>query len=314
MIYHSHGEEKGHDHAHHDHQPQHFNRAFLIAIGANSLFVVAQLIFAFLANSTSLLADAVHNLGDVLSLVLAWIAHGLMQKSPTAKASYGWKKSSILAALANGSLLIFSCGIIATEAIYKLFSPTEIQTIAVMIVAGIGILVNGLTAMLFMKNHDDLNIHAAFLHLLYDALISVGVVLAAVLIYFTGWFWLDPLVGLMIAVIILKGTWTLFTDSFRLMIDAVPKNISWEAVQARLAAIPGVDGVHDLHIWALSTRENALSVHLYMPDRPLRDDERQALVHELRHQFKIHHCTVQIEQTNTDCDDQCQQIPQKKCK
>ncbi|ASQ45039.1 cation diffusion facilitator family transporter [Legionella clemsonensis] len=309
MIFHQpNNEEHNHPHAHSHHHVSEFNGAFLIAIIANGVFVICQIIFAYLANSTSLLADAVHNLGDVLSLILAWIANGLLKRLPTHHTTYGMKKTSILAALANGVLLVFTCGIIATEAMYKLFSPTEIQAVSVIIVASIGIVVNGATAALFLRGTDDLNIRGAFLHLLYDALISVGVVIAAVILYFTNWLWIDPIVGLLIAVIIIKGTWSLFADSFHLIIDAVPRGISWMDVRDSLQAEPGVKEVHDLHIWALSTKENALSVHLYMPETPLSDEARQVLVKMLRDKHQIHHATIQVERNLTFCEDACKPI------
>lgn len=303
------GHNHSHDHGSHDHSHAHpvptFSKAFLIAIIANGLFVVFQITFAIIANSSSLLADAIHNLGDVLGLVLAWIANSLLKKLPTEKTTYGMKKTSILAALANGIMLVFTCGIIATDAIYKLFSPTPISAGSVMMVAAIGILVNGSTALLFLRGTDDLNIRAAFMHLFYDALISVGVVISAAILYYTNWLWIDPVVGLLIAVIIMRGTWSLFKDSFRLIIDGVPTNISSIAVKEVLENLAGVKQVHDLHIWALSTKENALSVHLWMPDGAMSDIERQTLTKLLKEKHNIDHATIQIE-TNLDyCDDAC---------
>jgi cobalt-zinc-cadmium efflux system protein len=215
------------------------------------------------------------------------------------------KKTSILAALANGVLLVFTCGIIVTEAVYKLFSPSVVDASSVMIVAGIGIVVNGATAALFLRGANDLNIRAAYLHLIYDALVSVGVVVAAILLYWTGYLWLDPLMGLLIAAIILKGTWSLFTDSFRLIIDGVPRGIVVLNVQELLSSQEGVQGVHDLHIWALSTQENALSVHLWMPEQPLSDNARQALIKRLHDDHDIHHVTIQVERTQGSCEDRC---------
>ncbi|MGQ3892515.1 cation diffusion facilitator family transporter [Legionella sp. CNM-4043-24] len=305
--HHTHG---GHSHGHHhgpDAQPA-FNRAFFIAITANGLFVLCQIFFSITSHSTSLLADAVHNLGDVLGLIMAWVANGLLKKSPTEKSTYGLKKSSILSALANGLMLVFSCGIIATDAMYKLFTPSEIQAVPVMIVAAIGIVINGTTAMLFLGGRDDLNIRSAYLHLLYDALISVGVVVAAAVLYWTGWLWIDPIVGLLIAAIILKGTWTLFTDSLRLILDAVPRDISWAAVRDMLLAEDGVEQIHDLHIWALSTQENALSVHLLMPAKELTDEARHRLVIALKEKHKIQHATIQVEKDLAFCDDACSAI------
>lgn len=292
----------------HQHPPSsaaQFNTAFIVAIIANGLFVVLQIIFAFLTNSTSLLADGIHNLGDVLSLILAWVAHLLLRRAPSDSSTYGMKKTSILASFANGVLLIFTCGIIVTEAMYKFFSPTDIEALSVIIVAGVGIVVNGLTALLFMHGKEDLNIRAAFLHLTYDALISLGVVLSATLLYFTHWLWLDPLVGILIAIIILKGTWSLFADSFRLIIDGVPRGISIQTVRTWLEELEDVEEVHDLHVWALSTQENALSVHLWMPNNPLSDEKRHRLNETLRTEFNIHHTTIQVERALNFCKDSC---------
>ena len=300
-----HGHDCAHDHHGHSHEVVTFDKAFLIAIVANGLFVLLQIVFAYTSNSTSLLADAFHNLGDVLGLVLAWVATGLMKRAPTMKATYGLKKTSILSALANGILLVFTCGIIATEAMYKFFSPTEIKAVSVMIVAGVGIVVNSTTALLFMRGSDDLNIRSAYLHLFYDALISVGVVLSAGLMYLTGWLWIDPVVGLLIAAIILKGTWSLFISSFRLMMDGVPDSISWSSVSGFLLEKPGVESFHDLHIWALSTQENAMSVHLFMPTIELTDQLRTEWVEQLKQEFGIQHVTIQVEKTEADCHDAC---------
>jgi len=290
---------------HHHHQPNEFNRAFFIATIANSIFVVIQIIYAVIANSNSLLADAFHNLGDVLSLILAWIANSLMTRKPTHKASYGLKKSSILAAFANGGLLIFTCGIIATEAFYKLLAPEPVHAWTVLIVASIGIAVNGATALLFLKGQEDLNIRGAYLHLVYDALVSVGVVAAALSMMLTGWLWLDPLMGLLIAYIILKGTWSLFKDSLHLMMDAVPKHISLTNVKSLLESLPGVQQVHDVHIWALSTQENALSAHLWMPDALLSDQARSNLITTLKKDYHIQHVTIQVERDLRYCEDGC---------
>ncbi len=295
-----------HDHDGHSHNtPVTYNKAFFISIVANGLFVILQIFYAYIANSTSLLADAFHNLGDVLGLILAWIAMGLMKRKPTERTTYGLKKTSILAALVNGALLVFTCGIIATEAVYKFISPSETQALAVMVVAGIGIVVNGTTALLFLRGSEDLNIRGAYLHLFYDALVSVGVVISAGLLYYTHWLWIDPVVGLLIALVILKGTWSLFADSFRLIIDGVPSSISWTEVSTFLLEKSGVKGIHDLHIWAMSTQENALSVHLYMPEEQLTDVLRAQWVEELKKQFGIQHATIQIERTAVDCIDAC---------
>ncbi|MCP0913895.1 cation transporter [Legionella septentrionalis] len=293
------------DSATHHHAVPRFNLAFLIAITANGLFVICQIFFAYVANSTSLFADAIHNLGDVLSLMVAWVGNSSLKRQPTDRSTYGMKKISILAALANGVLLIFTCGIIVSEAMYKFFSPAAIDAFTVMSVAAVGIGVNGATALLFLRGMNDLNIRAAFMHLVADALISIGVVFSAILLYWTGWLWIDPAVGLIIAAIILKSTWSLFADSFRLIIDGVPRGISLIEVRELLKNQAGVRDVHDLHIWALSTQENALSVHLWMPEEPLSDLKRQELIKKLRKEYHIQHVTIQIERNRTHCEDTC---------
>lgn len=295
-----------HNHGHHhEHTTPVSSRAFITAITTNGVFVVCQLIFAYIAHSNSLFADAVHNLGDVFSLVVAWAGNQMLVRAPTDKATYGMKKASILAALANVTILVFTSGIIASEAISKFFSPTEINTSFVMIVASIGVLVNAATAILFLKGSDDLNIRAAFLHLAYDALISLGVVLAALLMSLTGWLWLDPLVGLLIAAIILSGSWSIFKDSLRLITDCVPKHISVSKVHALLMQQEGVEGVHDLHIWAMSTQENALSAHLWMPNNQLNDEMLKDISKKLNEQHNIHHTTIQVEKSERHCNDAC---------
>ncbi len=290
---------------HHAHSPASFNKAFIIAIFANGLFVILQIAMAIYSNSTSLLADAVHNLGDVLGLVLAWGATRLLSKAATTTTTFGMKKTTILASLVNGIMLVFSCGIIATEAVYKLFTPTAIDSELVIMVAALGIVINGVTAVLFMRGKADLNIRAAYYHLLYDAVISVGVVVSASILYVTNWLWIDPVIGLLIAVCIVKGTWRLFTESFKLIIDGVPSEVSWHAVNDLLLAEPGVQQIHDLHIWAISTQENALSVHLYMPHQLLSDAARQLLSNRLATEHAIHHATFQIERDLSYCPDSC---------
>lgn len=300
-----HNHHHGHHHAPHSSSNNQFGRAFVVAIVANGLFVLLQIIAAINADSTILLADAIHNLGDVLGLAMSWVAHRLLTRTPTDKTTYGMKKSSILAAFANGTMLVFTCGIIASEAIYKLVTPTEVHAFSVMIVAFIGIIINGVTAMLFFKGTHDLNIKSAYLHLVYDALISIGVVFSAALLYITGWLWIDPVVGLIIALLILRGTWSLFKESLQLIVDGVPREISLVQVREFFLAINGVAQVHDLHIWALSTQENALSVHLLMPDAPLTDERRLHLIKRLKEQHNIHHVTIQIERDDRFCDDAC---------
>lgn len=281
------------------------NRAFIIAIFTNGLFVILQIIFARLASSTSLLADAIHNLGDVLSLIVAWIGNYLLVKKATTTTTYGFKKASILAALANVVLLVFTCGLIAAEAVFKFFNPSHINSLLVLIIAGMGVIVNAGTALLFTKNNGDLNLRAAYLHLASDAAVSLGVVITAILYWWTKWLWLDPIVGLLIAVLILKSTWSVLLDSTLLMLDGVPKHISYEDVKNLLLSQDGVTEVHDLHIWAMSTRENALSAHLLMPHGFMSDKQRLDLSNLLQSSHNIHHLTIQIETSKDYCFHAC---------
>jgi cobalt-zinc-cadmium efflux system protein len=305
---HGHG---GHHHGAHDHSVDfsNVNTSFIIAVVANLAFTILEAFYGFLTGSVSLLGDAGHNLSDVLGLLLAWGAAYLSGRQSSALYSYGFRRSTILAALINAVVLVFAAGFIAWESVEKFLQPSPMSEMTVMVVASIGILVNAGTAMLFMRgSHDDLNMRGAFLHLAYDALISAGVVIAAVIILYTGWQWIDPLMGLLIVVIILGGTWGLLRESVNLMLDAVPRDIEIHDVRDYLASIDGVTGVHDLHIWAMSTRENGLTAHLVMPENTLwHDTEDYAKVSaQLRERFKIHHVTLQVEKemacTNTNCD------------
>jgi cobalt-zinc-cadmium efflux system protein len=300
---------KKHQKHDHSHQGCHtasiaFNKAFIIATLANSLFVLVQIFYSIMANSSSLMADAVHNLGDVVGLAVSWLANWLLQKKPTAKRTFGYKKISILATLANGIMLVFSSGLIVADALYRLWSVNaDIKAPTVMLVALIGIVVNGSTAALFFRGQADLNIKSAYLHLFYDALISLGVVGAALVMWFTHWYWLDPLIGILIALIIIKGTWQLFIDGWLLLVDAVPRDLSSIAVYDFLMAQKNIIAVHDLHIWALSTRENALSVHLVVASDIMDDKARKNLVDKIKQKFNIHHTTIQIEQDTAFCDE-----------
>ncbi len=284
-----------HDHGH-SHAPQSFNKAFGIAVVLNLAFTLCQIFYAFVANSMSLLADAVHNFGDVFGLVLAWGASWLLTLPARKRYSYGYKRTTILAALSNALILVATSALIIYESIYKLTHVTPVNESIVIIVATIGIFINGGTALLFIKGaHDDLNIKGAFIHLLGDALISIGVVIAAIAIYFTGWMWLDPLVGLFIVTIILIGTWGLLRDSVRLILDAVPHHIDQQGIQTFLEQLPGVKTVHDLHIWGLSTKEIALTAHLVMPEQKLSDADYLNINHTLKTTFKVDHVTIQVE-------------------
>lgn len=297
---HSHGHgEHGHDHAHA--LPKSL-RAFAIGASVNFGFVLIEAGFGFFSGSLALLADAGHNLSDVLGLLLAWAAAWLSQRPPSAKRTFGLGRSSILAALANAIILLVGTGGIIVEAISRFDSPEPIEAGIVMIVALIGIGVNFGTALLFMADRkDDLNVRGAFVHLVADAAISLGVVIAAGVIALTGWLWLDPVVSLAIAVAIILGTWGLFRDSVDMAMDAVPAGIDAEAVRTYLAARPGVTEVHDLHIWALSTTENALTAHLVRPGANLDDAFLMQTADELRAKFRIGHAAIQVEAGQVPC-------------
>jgi len=297
----AHHHDHDHGHGHHHHGPANYNKAFAIAVFANLGFTILEAVYALAANSMSLLADAGHNLGDVLGLVFAWLASWLVTVKPSGRYSYGLKKTTILAALCNALFLVLASALIVGESIDKLFNPEPIHDGIVMVVAAIGIVINGVTALLFMRGrHDDLNIKGAFLHLAYDALISVGVVITGAVILWTGWVTLDPIVGLLIVVAILAGTWGLLKDSVNLILDAVPRHVDQEAVKKYLLAIPGVKRIHDLHIWGLSTTGAALTAHLIMPDDQLNDADYQKINEELHHNFKIDHVTIQVEKGHQD--------------
>ncbi len=292
--HHSHDHDHHHGH-HHHHAPAEFNFAFATAALFNLIFTLIEAGYAFWANSMGLLADSGHNLGDVMGLMFAWLANVLLTKKSSAKYSYGYKKSTILAALTNSLILVAGSAIIIFESIRKLIHPEPINEIIVIIVALIGIFINGGTALLFLKGQEDLNVKAAFMHLAYDALLSFGVVVTGLVIFFTGWYRLDPIVGLFIVVFILYGTWDLLKNSVNLILDAVPAKIDQTKVQDYFEKIEGVTAVHDLHIWALSTRENALTAHLVMPERSFSDDDYLKINEELKAKFKIHHVTIQVE-------------------
>ncbi|MGN7125514.1 cation diffusion facilitator family transporter [Methylorubrum thiocyanatum] len=294
---HSHSHGLGHGHgAGHVHAPKNFGPAFAIGIALNLGFVGVEALYGWLSNSMALVADAGHNLSDVLGLVAAWIAAVLVKRAPTARFTYGLRGSSILAALFNAVLLLVATGGIIVEAVQRLLEPAPVAGTTVMIVAGIGILINGFTAWLFASGaQGDINIRGAYLHMMADAVVSVGVVLAGLVILATGFDWIDPLVSLAIAVLIIVATWGLLRDSVAMSLAAVPPGIDPEAVRAHLAARPGVRGLHDLHIWSMSTTEVALTVHLVVaggaPDRHFLKDTADTL----RARFGIHHTTLQIE-------------------
>ncbi|HEY9822371.1 MAG TPA: cation diffusion facilitator family transporter [Candidatus Sericytochromatia bacterium] len=286
-------------HHNHSHAPLNYNRAFVIGITLNIGFVAIEAVFGFLTNSLALLADAGHNLSDVLGLLLAFGASWLTRRRPTQRYTYGLRRSSILAALLNASFLLVAIGAIALEAIQRFASPAPVNGTTVIGVALVGIVINGVTALLFMSGRErDLNIRGAFLHMAADALVSAGVVLAGIAILTTGWLWFDPVVSLIIAAVIAIGTWNLLRDSVNLALDAVPEGIDLQAVRTYLSELSGVVGVHDLHIWAMSTTETALTTHLVMLTGNPGDGFLSRISMELHDKFGIEHSTIQVETGN----------------
>ena len=296
--HHDHGQddrEHGHRHDHH-HEPADLGRAFAIGVTLNVALVVAQAVYGVLANSVALLADAAHNLGDVLGLLLAWGATILAKRLPTQRFTYGLRGSSILAALANATFLLLATGAIAWEAVQRFAHPEPVAGVTVIIVAALGIAVNTATALLFMSGRKaDLNIRGAFLHMAADAVVSLGVVLAGIGIVYTGWLWLDPVTSLVISVVIVAGTWGLLRDSVRLALHAVPEGVEIERVRAYLASVSGVTEVHDLHVWGMSTTDTALTAHLVMPQGHPGDAFVAGIAEHLHAQFNIGHATIQVE-------------------
>jgi cobalt-zinc-cadmium efflux system protein len=297
-----HGAHHGHHHGHHDHGSGSHGAAFALAIALNLGFVCAEVVAGLWSGSVALLADAGHNLGDVLTLILAWGASVLAARPASNGYTWGFKSSSILAALANAALLWLALGMILLETLQRLADPAPVAGGTMIVVAAIGIAVNGLSALLFARgSKHDLNLRAAFQHLLADAAVSAGVVIAGVAILLTGLAWIDPLVSLVITLVIGWGSWSLLKQALRMGLLAVPEGIDEAAVRAQLLALPGVAAVHDLHIWGMSTTETALTAHLVMPGGHPGDGFLHSLTEALEHDFGIHHATVQIEQGAAAC-------------
>jgi cobalt-zinc-cadmium efflux system protein len=289
----------GHDHDHR-HAPANFDRAFGIGIALNIGFVAIEAFYGWKIDSLALLADAGHNLSDVIGLVLAWGGALAGRLRPDARHTYGWKRASILAAFINALLLLVAMGSLAWEAVHRLQAPQAVEGVTIMVVAGIGIVVNTATALLFMRGRKaDLNIRGAFLHMAADALVSLGVVISGLLILSTGLHWIDPVTSLIIVGVIAIGTWGLLKDAVKLSLLGVPPGIDHGKVTAFLAAEPGVTGVHDLHIWPLSTTETALTAHLLMPAGHPGDDYLMRITAEMKARFRINHATFQIEVSET---------------
>lgn len=305
----THDHDHGHEHDAHAHAaghrhhtgPNDHRNAFMIAIMLNAIFVVTEFTYGFVANSTALMADAGHNLSDVLGLLLAWGAAMLARKAPSGRYTYGLRSSSILAALANAAFLLVACGGIAWEAIQRFSAPPVVAGLTVTLVAAVGIVVNGLSAWLFVTgSKGDLNVRAAFVHMAGDAAISLGVVAAGITMMFTGWYWLDPMLSIVIVAVIVIGTRGLLRESVQLALSAVPRHIDVAAVADYLRRRPGVTDIHDLHIWGMSTTESALTVHLVMPQGHPGDDFMDDIAGTLKTRYAIAHSTVQIEMGTTE--------------
>jgi cobalt-zinc-cadmium efflux system protein len=293
--------EHGHAHGHaHTHAPANFDKAFAWGIALNMAFVAVEAVYGWKVNSLALLADAGHNLSDVAGLVLAWGGALAGRLKPNPRHTYGWKRGSVLAAFANALILLVAIGALVWEAVGRLSSP-EVQVAeqgkTIMVVAAIGIVINTATALLFMRGRDkDLNIRGAFLHMAADALVSAGVVVAGALTLWMQWTWLDPVVSILIGVVILLGTWSLFKQSLHLLFDGVPDSVDPVAVKHLLESLPGVNEVHDLHIWAMGTAQVALTAHLVMPEGHSGDAFLSMVTDKLHDQFDIGHATIQVTQ------------------
>ena len=308
---HGHANDPDHDHSHghghaHVHAPANFGKAFAIGITLNTGLVVAEAVYGYIGNSTALLADAGHNLSDVLGLVVAWGASVAAKRAPSGRFTYGFRASTILAALANAVFLLVATGAIGWEAILRLREPEPVAGVTVMVVAGIGIFINGFTAMLFASGRkDDINIEGAYLHMAADAAVSLGVVVSAALIIWTGWLWLDPITSLAICASILWGTTSLLRGSIDMSMAAAPRGTDLAAIKAFLLARPGVAAIHDLHVWPISTTETALTCHLVMPSGTV-DAFLMETAQQLKTSFRIGHTTLQVE---THADNGCALAP-----
>jgi cobalt-zinc-cadmium efflux system protein len=297
-----------HDHAHHhhDHTPDHFGVAFAVATVLNLALVIGQVWYGLAANSLALLADAGHNFGDVLGLILAWGAIVIANWRPSNRFTFRMHAASILSAFANGVILLVATGAIAWEAIRRFSEPQPVASTTMMVVAALAVVVNGVSAWLLSRgDKSDINVRGAFLHMLADAGVSVAVIAAAGGIMLTGWQWLDPVASLLIAAVILWGTWGVLRESIRLTLNAAPREIDPHDVRQYLAGLPQVAGVHDLHIWAMSTKETALSCHLVTPQGHPGDDFLKAVAHEIDRRFEICHSTIQIELARDGCAIRC---------
>ncbi|MGB7323681.1 MAG: cation diffusion facilitator family transporter [Rubripirellula sp.] len=288
---------------HHHPAPKDFGWAFAIGVTLNLAFVAVEAAFGWWSDSLALLADAGHNLSDVLGLLMAWAGYALAKLPTSPKRTYGWRGSTILAALLNSLLLMVAVGGIVWEAVSRFSAPPPVAGPVVIVVAIVGVVINTATAMLFMRGSEhDLNLRGAYLHMAADALLSLGVAIAGGIIMVTNWLWVDPVTSIVIAIIIFVATWSLMAESFRLAMHAVPASVDPQQVESYLAGLPGVTAVHDLHIWAMSTTDIALTAHLVRPNHDNDDALLSAASETLHHDFKIDHMTIQIERSVTDAD------------
>ncbi len=303
---HHHHHDSLHSHGH-GHAPGNFGRAFAIGIFLNTAFVIVEAVYGFLSNSMALVADAGHNLSDVLGLAVAWLAASLAARPPSSRYTYGFKGATILAALANAVTLLVAMGAIGWEAVQRFFAPAAVESRTVIIVAAIGIAINFATAMLFAKGREgDINIKGAYLHMMADAAVSAGVVAAGLAILYTGWQWIDPAISLVIVAIVVWGTWGLLRESLSMSMQAVPRSVEEAEVRNFLKQQPGVISLHDIHIWNMSTTDVALTAHLVMDGTHPGDRFLMQLAQELKHHHGISHVTIQIE---TDPDTECTIAP-----
>jgi cobalt-zinc-cadmium efflux system protein len=293
-----------HTHANHAIELKQLNTAFIVGISLNLLFVVIEVIAGLYIHSLSLLSDAGHNLADVGSLALSLLAFRLLKVKANERYTYGYRKTTILTALFNAVILLVSIGAIAYESFHRLLAPEPMPGKTIAIVAGVGILVNGITAFLFMKDKEkDINVKSAYLHLLSDALVSLGLVVGGIVIYYTHWYWLDPVLGIIIAFVILVGTWNLLKESLRLSLDGVPKDIDIQKVKDVALAIKGIESIHHVHVWAISTTQNAMTAHIVLKTAIPKADElsvKNNLRHEMEH-LNIQHITIETEWKEDDC-------------
>ena len=298
------------EHNHHHHAPKitSLNKAFIIGIILNFSYVIFQIVVGFRINSLSLLSDAAHNFADVVALGLSLLAFKLASVKATEKYTFGYKKASILVALFNALLLLISVGAIGYEAILRFFNPEPQQGLTIAIVSGVGILINGISAFQFFRDKDsDLNVKSAFSHLAADAVVSLGLVVGGILIHFTGWIWIDPVLSLIVALVIIWGTWSLMKDTLRLSMDGVPNDIDLEKVRQEILESPEVASVHHIHVWAMSTTENALTAHIVLKqaiDFQNITKLKQHIKHHLEH-VNIHHATLEFEVIDDGCKEDC---------